>query len=600
MTDSRETSAPKLISTFNQIKQDVAQCGQKLDNIQSPAQKHEASAKAIRAKLDAAWARIFQTKDLSERSQLQAEIQDHAGELKRLELSYRSGLTDAEAEYERQVDSVVRLCFKRLGESIHTMLGSQRSTILPQDFSNHSPHMNQYPQVRCPEEPRETIQNAGTHKRRRSSDVLDQQKHHRFTTTQGRKISKRSIHFQKVFQDGNALIKHIIVQWPLQQGSWYILRCEEHDLNFTDNPLIGAAAHIRSKKHGRKTSYFNTVVDLLGIEVLGCDESTAEKNYVTARAAFRKGHERVTTEDEQASESFGHSRDKGRTRGHRGPNERPPVVTDPKPGRIYRVYWKSSKQWLAALLLPMQNLQDIGIPDSIEGLGLLEDLPRCYVYDHESKPVSWDDEYVDDGPLVSTREFPVMFFDGSPFPSKSSVAWVSAGNLEIYDASAQNLIEHNQQVLEYLEARKTAEGTKTRDSSTNPDREQAQLAGCHSLAPQNQETPVNSQSDTPSIPSSTPLPSVNANSNKALSQHAVLQTADDTLLRSGHADQTPRDGSQAVTTSLSNDYPNDERPVTPATDPRTPVSPFKRQAHAVPRSEKTPGEIEVIRVAQKA
>lgn len=40
-------------------------------------------------------------------------------------------------------------------------------------------------------------------------------------------------------------------------------------------------------------------------------------------------------------------------------------------------------------------------------------------------------------------EFPVMFFDGSPFSSWSSVALVSAEELQTYEASAHNLIVYS-------------------------------------------------------------------------------------------------------------------------------------------------------------
>lgn len=96
---------------------------------------------------------------------------------------------------------------------------------------------------------------------------------------------KRSIHFEEIFQNGNARVKHTIVQWPPNQGDWFIIRCDDHDFNFKDNPLVGGMAHMRGRKHGKKPNY-NEVVELLGTNVLGCNESLAQKNNAVARAGF--------------------------------------------------------------------------------------------------------------------------------------------------------------------------------------------------------------------------------------------------------------------------------------------------------------------------
>ncbi|KAF4469367.1 hypothetical protein FALBO_3734 [Fusarium albosuccineum] len=579
MVATRETPIPRTILVFNQVEQDVAQWGQKLAGIQSPAQKYEQEMMAVRAKLDAAWDRIFQTRDLSERSQLQAEIQAHAGEQQRLESNYESGLADAEAEYERQVNTAVKACFEKLSESIHMVLG--------QDVSNHPQDTNQQPQAGHGEELPETAQNRTTRKRKRSLGALDQQEPLRPTTRQGRKIVNKTIQFDSVFQNGNAPIKHVIVQYPLQHGSWYILRCEEHGLSFKDNPLIGAAAHIRSKKHSETCSDFERVVTLLGVEVLGCNESLAKKNNIAARKAFKSGYGYTTAESNQVSEDIVSSQDRGRTRDHRGQREASQVI-DPEHGQIYRVYWKSSKQWLAALLLPMHNLQDVGIPNSIEGLGLLEDLPKCYAYDPRRKNFSWEEGYEDDGPRVLMRKFPVMFFDGSPFPSKSTVAWVSAGDLEIYDASAQSLTEHNQQVLEYLEARERAGRARTRDSSADID-----ISESLPSAPRNQEVPVNSQSDTTAIRPSAPLP-VTVSGGEVSLRHAAPQTNDDTSSLPGHPDQSPRDPNRRVTTTLASNELGGEPPSASTASLSTQISQPNHQTQVGTTEGTTPAELEAM------
>ncbi|KAJ4188250.1 hypothetical protein NW759_016841 [Fusarium solani] len=61
-------------------------------------------------------------------------------------------------------------------------------------------------------------------------------------------LAKRSVAFDQIFQNGKAPVKHVIIQYPLNYGPWFILRCDEHDINFRNQ--LGAAAHLRSNKHG--------------------------------------------------------------------------------------------------------------------------------------------------------------------------------------------------------------------------------------------------------------------------------------------------------------------------------------------------------------
>lgn len=108
---------------------------------------------------------------------------------------------------------------------------------------------------------------------------------------------ERTIHFDEVFQEGNAKVKQIIVQWPLDRGRWYIIRCEKHNLNFRVSPLKAGGSHLRSRRHGNHFSDFNTVVRLLGTEVLGCNEKLAEKNNRVTREEFEPVQEEPVQEE---------------------------------------------------------------------------------------------------------------------------------------------------------------------------------------------------------------------------------------------------------------------------------------------------------------
>ncbi|KAI3567877.1 hypothetical protein IWW34DRAFT_676719 [Fusarium oxysporum f. sp. albedinis] len=127
-------------------------------------------------------------------------------------------------------------------------------------------------------------------------------------------------------------------------------------------------------------------------------------------------------------------------------------ITDPDAGSVYLAFWEKSKEWLAVLLLPMQDLQSIGISGSMESLGLAEVLPACY--DNKGGNLFWAEGYNDGEPLVAEREFPVMYFDGQDFPAKSAVGWVAAKDLRDFDAKSKNsLVPHIKSVRKFLKTR---------------------------------------------------------------------------------------------------------------------------------------------------
>ncbi|KAH8651999.1 hypothetical protein BGZ61DRAFT_374874, partial [Ilyonectria robusta] len=99
-------------------------------------------------------------------------------------------------------------------------------------------------------------------------------------------------------------------------------------------------------------------------------------------------------------------------------------IVDPTPGGIYLGYWSKSREWQAVLILPgvaTEQPIDIGFSGTIQDLGLTEQLPPYYTYDPQTGILDWQEDYKDRGPLVIERQFPIMYFDGLDFPSKSSV-----------------------------------------------------------------------------------------------------------------------------------------------------------------------------------
>ncbi|KAG8164342.1 hypothetical protein KVR01_006260 [Diaporthe batatas] len=66
-------------------------------------------------------------------------------------------------------------------------------------------------------------------------------------------LTRKTITYREVFenvQDKDSREKHYIVEWPRKSNKWYILRCDEHDLNFGEHPFTSARSHLYSEAHG--------------------------------------------------------------------------------------------------------------------------------------------------------------------------------------------------------------------------------------------------------------------------------------------------------------------------------------------------------------
>lgn len=63
----------------------------------------------------------------------------------------------------------------------------------------------------------------------------------------------RTITFDEVWENvrrEDSQEKHFIVEFPRHSNKWYILRCDDHDMNFGEYPLSSAGCHIDSDAHG--------------------------------------------------------------------------------------------------------------------------------------------------------------------------------------------------------------------------------------------------------------------------------------------------------------------------------------------------------------
>ncbi|KAH7111365.1 hypothetical protein EDB81DRAFT_703762 [Dactylonectria macrodidyma] len=296
----------------------------------------------------------------------------------------------------------------------------------------------------------------------------------------------RSMSFDAVFQGGKAPVNQIIIQFPNSDGSWFILRCGEHDHDFMYPPLRGAAAHLRSKKHGWLRNPSNAViVKHFGIEVLNCNAELAEKNnsisFKVGQGSMKRSISRIADGMPGLRTSGSEKRPKFTAKGcsqtgvdrhsrlkRQSKQRRHEGISSPIPGRIYLEYWETTKDWLPALLLPHIGLEEFGVPSTLESIGLTEYIPECYYYDTETKDLKWKKGYEHGGPRVMEREFPVLYFDGNKFPDGSPADWVRAGDLQdldVFDASPR-LVPNVKSAKNYLRRRMEKEADAANESAT--------------------------------------------------------------------------------------------------------------------------------------
>ncbi|KAF5990544.1 hypothetical protein FBULB1_21 [Fusarium bulbicola] len=282
--------------------------------------------------------------------------------------------------------------------------------------------------------------------------------------------NRNSIHFNAVYQNRRAAKKHTIIRLPehedpVRPPKFYILRCEHHDIDFNDNPLQSGLAHLSEAHPQHEDPSFETVVQHFGYEVIGCDDEKLIQNNKAASEAFQKGDRgardfiRVTdspspkTPRKKASNAAKKGRSSRKSRNAFNPR-------DLVPGDVYIIYWSSSKQWYCGLHIPLQDPESVGIEESFEALGLLNNIPPCYEYDTSSKSFSWAEGYEDGGEDASEQHFPFMFFEGLEFPDLCHVAWIPIDEIQPWDEDKALMIEHSDQAFEYLKKRKAAQQPK--------------------------------------------------------------------------------------------------------------------------------------------
>lgn len=179
----------------------------------------------------------------------------------------------------------------------------------------------------------------------------------------------RTITFDEVFENvrrEDSREKHFIVEFPHHSNKWYILRCDEHDLNFGENPFSSARYHIRSEAHGHMPRTRENCISELGVLVLGCTSKRAEENNEAYKQVLNggykpkqgntKSHKKRRPRTKYGSNDTGADHSSSRPAGLFKPFE---GVTDPVPGEVYQGAQhkpgRMEPQWSLVVCLPLRN-----------------------------------------------------------------------------------------------------------------------------------------------------------------------------------------------------------------------------------------------------
>ncbi|KAI6749501.1 hypothetical protein HG530_014915 [Fusarium avenaceum] len=476
---------------LDRIEQLVAAYLRSIPNLELSHNKYESISQTLAPEIQTISSAIFQSKvELARPAQAKLKEPERSALLTqkgRLDHDFQATCRDALVACERDVDNSVKSLISNLAnfsptykEARFLNSGDMISDTDAVDLARDGLSGSEQPQS-SPCTSRLKIKTRGatftanrygvfeTHKRKRDGAFHSSQKRPRLEST------RKSMHYDAVYQNSRAVKKHIIVRRPediSRPGRYYIIRCDRHNVSFEDNPLQAASTHLQMKHKSVDAFTYDSVIDHLGCEVIGCDDEKLEENNSLARKAFKRGDEgpigdnirvRERSHSPEPQQRKKHSVQSLKVYGSKGRRtRRSKRQTDQQndsshkvdliPGKVYISYWTESKQWFAGVLLPLQDLESIGIHDSMEKIGLLKSLPDCYQYDSSAMSFSWTKGYEDGGPMSSEQHFAFAFFEGVKFPEESHLAWIPIHDIKEWDEKQAQMIEHSEQALDYLKA----------------------------------------------------------------------------------------------------------------------------------------------------
>ncbi|KAH8743993.1 hypothetical protein F5883DRAFT_30907 [Diaporthe sp. PMI_573] len=444
------------VSVVWAVKASLDQTYHALRQMKTPQAAFEEKQSAVNVSIDQALQGHHSAQSGAEAEQFREDILRHGAELHQLRQDHQATLDAKTKDFEHQrrleIENLCRLLVQAVGLDLFQN-ALQDLTNNPSDAVNRTsapatqptpPATEAESEVVCPVEhpARSPPAHSERPRKRRTDREPESHRRRKRTVPTSKRISV--MWFDDIYQKGHAETKHIIVEHPKGAGQWYIIRCQDCPRDFKDKPLVSAGSHLSSDVHGHQTRDAAKVVEKLGILVLDCNELLAEKNNAVARQAFRKQEKRHRPPNDTAAKDSKHGR------------RRAAGIVSPTPGQIYLGYWAGAKKSWPVLLLPTANLEDVGVPETLGDLRLLDKPPPCYRYDTMTKTLEWEEGFEDGGEKVAQRQFPVMFFDdGLKFPSESQACWLPARDLEVLDmeSAVASDVPHIRSVQAYVRAR---------------------------------------------------------------------------------------------------------------------------------------------------
>lgn len=265
---------------------------------------------------------------------------------------------------------------------------------------------------------------------------------------------QRTISFAEVYQDGKAQFKHQIFEYKTGSGNWYIVKCDEHGVHFKfGNPVHGAAKHVHSPQHDMQPKTHDLAIEICGYLVTDCNAELAKlNNDEYQRAVAEDGYEPynrnlLTKEGRQRTDNHKKQPKTEREGGEihvngdvtsskqiKARDSKPALnITKPKDCQFYQGLWQSNKKWYSLVVLPIRpdgSLREVGLKERFQELPLMQTVPKCYRVDRVSLQIKgWQPAYEDGEAKAKKREYPVMFFDRTPW----SLGWLPAQKLQELD-----------------------------------------------------------------------------------------------------------------------------------------------------------------------
>ncbi|VUC30823.1 unnamed protein product [Clonostachys rosea] len=317
---------------------------------------------------------------------------------------------------------------------------------------------------------------------------------------------ERTIGYREVYDNTISGHKETIVQYPANKGPWYIIRCDEHGLRFGgSNPLMDAACHLGSLQHDKYSKAYKDVIEKMGVRVKYCSAKRAEQNNnASISEAVQKSSPRSmdrTTgrNDEEKWDGQALASQKETLMSDRtGSSRRNRDTEDPfcddmgyatsdyhdnnesneksyvhrQPGDICLVYF--GKLGMPVLVLPFDNMLEIGINGDLSTLHLAHSMPDCCFYDPVAGEHRWERGYEDGGAFESLRSHPCLGLTRDTLEMCPPL-WVKGTDLGEFDLTDPMIMrqEYYQPLLRLIQQANVNRSASTESALTEPGSQRA-------------------------------------------------------------------------------------------------------------------------------